>query len=79
METNLRLLSQYKYTYTSNMFTDLTMSIETKWSKLVRQIKDDDKEDNPDVDITDEPVSKSENEETMEHMAELSRNEVCIY
>lgn len=77
------LLSQYKYTYTSNMFTvlttDLTMSIETKWSKLVRQIKDDDKEDIPDVDITDEPVSKSENEETTEHMAELSRNEVCIY
>ena len=53
METNLRLLSQYKYTYTSNMFTDLTMSIETKWSKLVRQIKDDDKEDIPDVDIID--------------------------
>ena len=59
--------------------TDLTMSIETKWSKLVRQIKDDDKEDIPDVDITDEPVSKSENEETTEHMAELSRNEVCIH
>ena len=65
------------------MFTvltsDLTMSIETKWSKLIRQIKDDDNEEIPDVDITDEPVSKSENEETMEHMAELSRNEVGVY
>ena len=65
------------------MFTvltsDLTMSIETKWSKLIRQIKDDDNEEIPDVDITDEPVSKSENEETMEHMAELSRNEVGVH
>ena len=59
---------------------DLSMSLDhgaTKWSKLIRQIKDDETEELPEVDTAEEPESKSEREETTEHMAELSRSEVC--